>query len=928
MKSFFSLAIFLLVSMVGRADNATEIRYLSGHDADDTVKWQFRCSAGQNSGRWDSIAVPSCWELQGYGDYTYGRFYLDKTAKPSSETGEYRHDFFVPADWNGKKVELVFEGVMTDATVTVNGKKVGDKHQGGFTSFTYDISPVLRYGKNNTLDVFVEKESSNNSVNAAERRADWWLFGGIYRPVYLRVLPKTHISHVAIDGRQDGTLNLRLSTKNLPRGAKIEASIDGKDTKTLPLTTSDIQNLSFKWDGVSTWDPEHPNMHTLTLSLLDKNGKLLHTHTEKVGFRTLEFIPRDGFYLNGTRLILKGVNRHCFYPETGRTTSRRLDLNDIRLVKGMNGNAIRSHYPPDKHLLELCDSLGVLYFNELPGWHDAYDTEVGTKILTEMLRHDANHPCIFAWGNGNEGGNNYELLPLFDELDLQKRHVAHPWALFNNIDTHHYPAYQTGVARLANGYQVFMPTEFLHSQYDKGGGASLDDFWSNYSQSPLFAGGFIWAMVDESVARSDKGMILDSDGGNAPDGIVGPHREKEASWYTIRDVWAPIQIAPFTARRNRMPVINLTNRSLYTPLSDYTMNYEVVTIDPTKGENITAKGKIALPNAMPGESVNINVGSNDDFSSGDILRLTALDKNNDTVNVWSYPMRYADEYYADTHGHALKTAPAAISENRLTANGVIAEFNPTTGMLAKVTSDGKEIPFNNGPVPVGMKMELTNISSHMEGDTAVYVMRYKGAVDSIVWRMTPDGVLGMDILMLNHKNGGGFKGDFFDKEIRNLGFSFSYPEELCQGMTWFGKGPYRVWRNRQRGTTFGLWHKDYNNTVTGQTTGKLQYPEFKGHHANMYWAKIHSEKAPMMISSENDGVYLRMFTPEEPKARTQPGRTMVEFPTGDISFLLEIPPIRSYKPLEQLGPGGISPNIRINKGDEGIRMKLWFNFKY
>ena len=149
--------------------------------------------------------MPSCWELQGYGDYTYGRFYLDKTAKPSSETGEYRHDFFVPADWNGKKVELVFEGVMTDATVTVNGKKVGDKHQGGFTSFTYDISPVLRYGKNNTLDVFVEKESSNNSVNAAERRADWWLFGGIYRPVYLRVLPKTHISHVAIDGRQDGT---------------------------------------------------------------------------------------------------------------------------------------------------------------------------------------------------------------------------------------------------------------------------------------------------------------------------------------------------------------------------------------------------------------------------------------------------------------------------------------------------------------------------------------------------------------------------------------------------------------------------------------------------------------------------------------------------------------------------------------------------
>ena len=139
--------------------------------------------------------------------------------------------------------------------------------------------------------------------------------------------------------------------------------------------------------------------------------------------------------------------------------------------------------------------------------------------------------------------------------------------------------------------------------------------------------------------------------------------------------------------------------------------------------------------------------------------------------------------------------------------------------------------------------------------------------------------------------------------------------------------PYRVWRNRLRGTTYGVWHKDYNNTVTGQGTGRLQYPEFKGHHANMYWAEIHSADSPFKVSSETDGVYLRMFTPEEPVARTQPGPTMKPFPEGDISFLLEIQPIKSYKPLEQLGPGAAAPNIRINKGDEGLRMKLWFDFK-
>lgn len=921
-----------LCSSIYADNNATIIKYLSGHGADDTVDWEFRCSAGQNSGQWGKIAVPSCWEQQGYGDYIYGRFYLDKTAKPSSETGEYRHNFFVPADWKGKCVELVFEGVMTDATVRINGKKAGAKHQGGFTSFSIDITPLLRYGKENTMDVFVEKESANASVNAAERRADWWLFGGIYRPVYLRVLPKMHISHVGVGAKGDGTLNLRLSTRNLPHGAKLTARIDGNDAQTATLKPSAEQDVTFKWDNVKQWDTEHPNMYTLTLALVDKKGNTLHTHAEKIGFRTLEFIPRDGFYLNGTKIRLKGVNRHCFYPETGRTTSKRLDAADIKVIKGMNANAIRSHYPPDRHLLELCDSLGVFYFDELPGWHDAYDTEVGTKILTEMLAHDANHPCIFAWGNGNEGGNNYELLPLFKQLDPQQRVVAHPWALANSIDTHHYPAYQTGVARLGNGYEVFMPTEFLHSQYDKGGGASLDDFWSNYSRSPLFAGGFIWAMVDEGVMRSDRNGEIDTDGGNAPDGIVGPHREKEASWYTIRDVWSPIQIAPVTVRRGRVPVLNLTNKSLFSTMDAYTLAYEIVKVNPTNGEKTIAKGSLKAPGIQPGESANVAVGSKADFADGDFMRLTAMCQNGDTVNIWSFPMVYADEHYAETHYSKSATKsedaakPAAITgDYTLSANGVSAEFDPANGQLRHVTANGHEVPFNNGPVPVGMKMELTSLATRMDGDTALMVAHYKGAVDSIVWRMTPDGVLGMDILMLNRKNGGGFKGNFFDDEIRNLGFSFSYPEEKCQGMTWFGKGPYRVWRNRQRGTNYGVWHKDYNNTVTGQTTGRLVYPEFKGHHANMYWAKIHSADAPLTVSSESDGVYLRMFTPEEPKVSK--GATMEPFPAGDISFLLEIPPIKSYKPLEQLGPGGIAPNIRINKGDEGIRMKLWFDFK-
>ena len=205
-------------------------------------------------------------------------------------------------------------------------------------------------------------------------------------------------------------------------------------------------------------------------------------------------------------------------------------------------------------------------------------------------------------------------------------------------------------------------------------------------------------------------------------------------------------------------------------------------------------------------------------------------------------------------------------------------------------------------------------------------MKYTGAADSIVWRITAGGLLGMDAVILNRKDGGKFDGAFFDKSIENLGFSFSYPESEVKAMQWLGKGPYRVWRNRQEGMCIGLWDKEYNNTVTGESPQPLVYPEFKGYHGNTYWATVISESAPFTIYSETDGLYLRMFTPEEPVNRRKGQNTMRKFPEGDISFLMEIPGMRSYKPIEQLGPEAQPSHIRINKGDEGIRIKLWFDF--
>lgn len=313
-KQFF-IGASCLCATVTNAQN-TETLYLSGTGLGNTVTWDFYCSGGMNSGKWSKIEVPSQWELQGFGEYTFGRFYLVKGAKPSDETGLYRYKFKVPADWKDKQISIVFEGVMTDTEVKINNELAGDIHQGGFISFNYDITDKLKFGKSNELEVKVWKESANKSVNAAERRADWWLFGGIYRPVYLKAMPKIHIERIAVNATADGKLSTEVHMNNLPKGYSLATSLTpvgenkaiGRQTTT--LDSGNVQTISTDWEGIRTWDCEHPNLYLLRLELLDNQKRLVHIHEERIGFRTVEFRPKDGIYINGTKVVMKGVNRH------------------------------------------------------------------------------------------------------------------------------------------------------------------------------------------------------------------------------------------------------------------------------------------------------------------------------------------------------------------------------------------------------------------------------------------------------------------------------------------------------------------------------------------------------------------------------------------------------------------------------------------
>ena len=433
---------------------------------------------------------------------------------------------------------------------------------------------------------------------------------------------------------------------------------------------------------------------------------------------------------------------------------------------------------------------------------------------------------------------------------------------------------------------------------------------------------------------------MDSDKFNAPDGIVGPYREREGSVYTVREVWAPIQFRQLYITPSFRGEFALTNTYLYTNLRDCRMNYRLYRYpSPLQEETLSCcidSGEVRLPSLCPGETGYARMQMPSCFWEADVLELEAFGPDGKSICNWTWPVRYAGDYLKrEIPRYVPKQERASVLQDHdslvtLSANDITVAFRKADATIARVQKgkEGVEVPLTDGPLPVGMKMEFTRYTVRMDGEDAVFCAHYRGGVDSIQWRMSPSGLLSMDAVLLNRASGGGgFDDAFMDEAVLNLGLTFSYPEQECTGMRWLGRGPYRVWKNRVKGTNYAVWQKDYNNTVTGESFGNLVYPEFKGYHANLYWATVQHRMAPFTVYTATDGLFFRLFTPEEPAGRQNGVNTMPDFPSGDISFLLDIPAIRCFKPISQHGPHSQPGIVRIKKGDEGLRIRLLFDFR-
>ena len=963
---YAALWVLLLASVARAAE--TETQYLSGLGKDDPVKWEFMCDKGMNANKWSTIGVPSNWQLQGFGIYEYGRP-TPAGGWPRTH-GIYKRTFTTPATWRDKAVFVKFEGVMTDASITINGKSAGPVHQGGYYAFKYDITSLLKpSGEKNEIQVDVDDDSVNASVNNAERRADYWNYSGIFRPVYLEAVPSTFVDHLAISATAAGALDVDVTLADTRSGtasggrASVEARVLDMAGRPVgdPITAKDASfteatHLSGTFSNPRFWTAETPNLYQLEVRL-KMGDTVVHTVHQKFGFRTIELRPGQGLFVNGTRVFLKGVARHSFWPDSGRTLSPQVSRDDINVIKEMNGNAARSsHYPPDRHFLDACDELGLYVLDELGGWHGHYDTDIGQKLVKEMVEHDVNHPSVIFWDNGNEGGWNPALDGDFQKYDPSKRVVLHPTAAFpaGLADTGHYPSYERLEQKLA-GDPVYFPTEMLHGLYDGGAGAGLNEYWDAILKSKAGGGGFLWAFLDEDVKRVDKGGILDSADNQAPDGVVGPYREREASFYTVKQLWSPIVVTPPDGASHSFTV---SNRYSFTNADQCSFEWEMIAFrqpgDLASGSVVLASHTDHGRSLAPGSSASWDGWGPPAAAAGsgarrkpDATRLIIKDATGRVIQTYVWPASDLVprlEQVDRSAGNAKPTAAESGETMTATAGDLSLRISKTTGLLLSASRQGKSFSLANGPRVVAMgprvppaaaarpntptpppppapaiapDSRLTSLTQKSDGDDLVVAAVFDGPMKSLTYRVRPNGWLTIDY---DYPANG---------EQEYFGVGFDYPEANVKGMRFLGNGPASVYQNRLAGGTLDVWDRHYNNTMVGDPDDlkpgeHFDYPAFKGFYAGVHWLQLNTSEGPItaMVEQPSDApIYVQIFTPKVPPG-TLPGQAWVPFPNAGISFLHAIPAVGS----KFVGPRSSGPmgQPAVAKGEYKGQIGLYF----
>ena len=564
---------------------------------------------GYDDSAWDWIPVPSNWQVVGANEgRAYDRPFFSNIKHPfkadpprvphdDNPVGLYRTQFEVPADWAGRRVFLHLAGVQSAYYLWINGQKLGYRED-AFTAGEFEVTARLRPGPN-VLAVEVIHHSDGSYLEDQ----DYWRFAGIFRDVFLIAQPSVRLRDFQVstnldEARRDARLGVRVALENRSSspaaGHEVRAALlDAAGTEVfstrlaatgpLPAGREATLDASGPVRSPGLWTAETPTLYTLLLEHRDATGRVQEVVATRIGFREVE-IRGGQLLVNGVAVTFKGANRHEFDPDTGRVVPRERMLEDIRLLKQNNFNAVRtSHYPNDPLWLDLCDEYGIylvdeanveshelwekkIYIGDDPAWTGAF-----VARGTAMVERDKNHPSVVLWSLGNETGLGRNLDAMYAAMkaidstrpihyESRNPPYVHALSSFDVISTM-YPTIDA-ILDLMN-QDPTRPVIICEYAHAMGNGlGNFKKYWDAYDEYPRLQGGFVWDWVDQALRYRGPGgktlwnWVNTSDGANANDGLVNADRTPQPELHEARKVQQPVKIEAVDVGSGRIRVRN------------------------------------------------------------------------------------------------------------------------------------------------------------------------------------------------------------------------------------------------------------------------------------------------------------------------------------------------------------------------------------
>ncbi len=561
-------------------------------------KWRFQFSLNHNEApadffslkyddsQWTDFPVPGLFEIEGYGDKIYKNVgYSWNTQFESNPpyveernnyTGSYRKMVSIPAAWKGQDIYLHVGSATSNLQVWVNGKEVGYSEDSKMEA-EFNLTKFLTPGKENLIAMRVMRWCDGSYLEDQ----DFWRFTGIAREVYLYARPKAHIQDIfvhqdLVNNYRDGLLSVDI-TAPAAKGCTVELTLTDPAGRAAGITMVALggnkTTASLIVSSAKAWSAEIPNLYTLTLTLKDKKGNVIEATTQRVGFRNIK-IEGGQLLVNGQPILIKGADRHELDPDGGYIVSVERMIQDIKIMKQLNMNAVRTcHYSDDPRWYDLCDQYGLYVVAETNieshgmGYGDRTlaKNPIFHKAHVERNQHNVqvqkNHPSVIFWSLGNEAGYGKNFEDAYDAVKAidQSRPVQYEQAGQNGKTDIFCPMYYDyrGCERYSQGDtpRPLIQCEYAHAMGNSMGG--FGEYWRIIRKYPKYQGGFIWDFVDQGMRSKSRVtgkeiMAYGGDFGRYPasdhnfncNGVIAADRRLHPHAYEVQyhyqDIWATV----------------------------------------------------------------------------------------------------------------------------------------------------------------------------------------------------------------------------------------------------------------------------------------------------------------------------------------------------------------------------------------------------